>query len=76
MARTLLEAATAEGARSLGLGGRTGRLAVGEAFDACVVDLDHPLFAEVPEDRALDALLLAGTAAPVRATYVGGRRIR
>ncbi|RMG96539.1 MAG: formimidoylglutamate deiminase [Deltaproteobacteria bacterium] len=75
VAETLLDAATREGAAALGLAGTTGRLAAGEAFDACVVDLDDPMFAEVPDDALLDAWLLSGTAAPVRATYVGGERI-
>jgi formimidoylglutamate deiminase len=75
VARALLDAATTGGASSLGQAPRLGRLRIGAPFDACVVDLRHPSLAHVAGDRALDALLLSGTAACVQATFVGGRRI-
>ena len=73
--QTLLDAATIGGASSLGQDGRLGRIAAGRPFDACVIDLRHPTLVDVPLDRVLDAVFLAGTAATVSGTFVGGRRI-
>ncbi len=70
-----LDAATAHGALALGASHGGARLAVGEPFDACVIDLTHPTLADVAPEHALDAALLAGTAAAVRATFVGGSRV-
>lgn len=69
----LARAATVGGARALGSGG--GTLKVGEPFDAVVVDLEHPFFAHVPAEHALDALFSAGTSAAVRQVMVGGREM-
>jgi cytosine/adenosine deaminase-related metal-dependent hydrolase len=70
----LLQIATEGGARSLGVRDTAGRLAVGLPFDACVVDLAAPSLREVPEEHALDAWMLAGTAQAVTAVYVAGVR--
>ena len=67
----LARAATHGGARSLGSSGN--RLAVGDPFDAVVVDLDHPFFDHVPPEQALDALFTAGTGAVIRQVVVGGQ---
>ncbi len=69
----LAAAATRGGAQALGASG--GELAVGEPFDAVIVDLEHPFFAHVPPEHALDALFCAGTATPLRQVMVGGREM-
>lgn len=73
VAPVLLAAATTGGARALGRP-ELGRLAVGSPLDLAAVDLDHPSLRGVDEHRALDALLLAGTAAPIAQVWVGGQR--
>ena len=73
--RTLLDIATRGGAAALGRSD-LGRLRVGAPFDACTVDLGHPSLADLDPVHALDALLLAGTAAPVDRVFVGGVRRR
>ncbi|MEX1369063.1 MAG: formimidoylglutamate deiminase [Nannocystaceae bacterium] len=73
LGRPLLRAATEAGASSLGLGRGRGRLATGLPFDAFTVGLDHPQLADIEPPHLLDALMCAGTAAPVRHVFVGGR---
>lgn len=75
VASTLLAAATRGGANSLGRP-MLGRLAPASPFDAVSFDLDHPTLREVDPAWALDAVLLAGTAAPVSQVWVDGRRLR
>ncbi len=72
---SLLAAATQAGASSLGRAD-LGQLAVGSPFDAFTVDLDHPQLADVDSAHRLDALMLAGTAAPIDQVFVGGVRRR
>jgi formimidoylglutamate deiminase len=67
----LLRAATRGGAIALGHA-RGGEISRGAAFDAAVIDLGHPFFSRVEPGVALDALLLAGTAAAVAHVVVGG----
>lgn len=69
----LANAATRGGATSLGTPG--GALRTGDPFDAIVVDLDHPFFAHVPPEHALDALFSAGTQSVIRQVVVGGREM-
>jgi len=69
----LASAATLGGAQALG--SSSGALRVGEPFDAVVVDLEHPFFAHVPPEHALDALFSAGTASTLRQVMVGGREM-
>jgi len=71
----LLDAATVGGASSLGRP-ELGRLSVGAPFDAFTVDRDHPTLAGVAAAHLLDAVMLAGSAAPVDRVYVGGVRRR
>ncbi|MGB1698498.1 MAG: formimidoylglutamate deiminase [Nannocystaceae bacterium] len=71
ISRVLLDAATTGGARALGVP-HLGRLAVGGPFDAVVFDLDHPTLCDVDDADALDAIMLAGSRAPVRAVFTGG----
>ena len=73
--RTLLDIATRGGALSLGRP-ELGRLRVGAPFDACTVDLAHPILAGIDPANALDALLLSGTAAAIDRVFVGGTRLR
>lgn len=73
--RALLNIATIGGARALGRG-ELGRLTAGAPFDACTADLDHPTLAHLEPSQALDALLLAGTAAAIDRVFVGGVRRR
>lgn len=68
---SLLAIATRHGARSLGMED-TGDLAVGNAFDAAVVDRRHPMFADIDDDAILDALLTCATAGVVSHVVVGG----
>lgn len=75
LARTLLDIATRGGALALGRPD-LGRLVPGAPFDACAADLDHPHLADLPPTHALDALWLAGTAAPIDRVFVGGIRRR
>lgn len=72
---SLLATATQAGASSLGRVD-LGQLAVGSPFDAFTVDLDHPQLADVDSAHRLDALMLAGTAAPIDQVFVGGVRRR
>lgn len=70
-ARVLLDAATVAGARALGMAS-AGRLAPGCPFDAVALDLGHLSLRDVPATRRLDAIMLAGSAAPVRQVFVEG----
>ena len=72
---SLLASATQAGASSLGRRD-LGQLAIGSPFDAFTVDLDHPQLADVDSAHRLDALMLAGTAAPIDQVFVGGVRRR
>jgi formimidoylglutamate deiminase len=79
VAPALLDIATIGGAASLGFADgptRAGRLAVGAAFDAIAVDLNHPSLRDVEPAHALDALMLSGTRAPISGVWVGGERRR
>jgi formimidoylglutamate deiminase len=58
------------GARAFGVGA----LGVGAPFDAVTFDLCHPSLRDVPAAWLLDAITLAGSAAPVSQVFVGGRR--
>ncbi len=69
----LAAAATLGGAQALG--SSRGALRVGDPFDAVIVDLEHPFFAHVPPEHALDALFTSGTSNAVRQVMVGGREM-
>lgn len=75
---TLAEASHATtrlGGRTLGVDGLgVGALGVGAPFDAVAFDLCHPSLRDVPAAWLLDAITLAGSAAPVSQVFVGGRR--
>jgi len=71
----LLAAATRAGSSSLGRPD-LGTLAPGHPFDAVAVDLDHRSLAGIDPEHVLNALMLAGTAAPVDQVFVGGVRRR
>ncbi|HUM13839.1 MAG TPA: formimidoylglutamate deiminase [Myxococcaceae bacterium] len=73
IARSLLEAATHGGARSLGLD--VGRLAPGRPADLCAVDLGHPALLGAPEDGLLAAVVFSAPASAVTDTWVQGRRV-
>ncbi|MCA9695144.1 MAG: formimidoylglutamate deiminase [Myxococcales bacterium] len=75
VAPTLATIATRGGAVALGRP-ELGALTVGAPFDAITIDRHHRSLAGVPGEALLDALLLAGTAAPVEQVYVGGARRR
>lgn len=75
VAPVLLRAATRGGAAALARP-ELGRLAPGSPFDAQLIDLGHPSLREVPARFALDALWLAGTAAPISQVWIGGERLR
>jgi formimidoylglutamate deiminase len=71
VAPTLLTAATAGGARALGL--PAGRIAPGCWADFVAVDLGAPVLAEVPRGRLLAALVFGAGNEAIAGTYVGGR---
>ncbi|MFZ5623735.1 MAG: formimidoylglutamate deiminase [Gemmatimonadota bacterium] len=71
VARTLLHAATAGGARALGVD--TGCMAPGRWADFVGVDLGHPALAGVGGEELLDALVFGADNAGIAGTFVGGR---
>jgi formimidoylglutamate deiminase len=75
LGRNLLHMATRGGAAALGRP-ELGQIRVGAPFDACTVDLGHPVLADLEPAHALDALLLSGTAAAIDRVFVGGQRRR
>jgi formimidoylglutamate deiminase len=48
-------------------------IAIGQRADFCVVDLDTPALAGMPNKYFLDALVFSSPSRPFKATYVGGR---
>jgi len=70
-ALTLLEAATAGGAASLGLAG--GRLVPGAPADLVALDLGHPALREIPAEQLPEALVFGAPDEVILATAVGGR---
>jgi formimidoylglutamate deiminase len=73
LARRLLEAATVQGARSLGLA--VGELAPGAPADCFTVDLEEPSLAGASREALLASLLVGGARARVREVWVGGRAV-
>jgi formimidoylglutamate deiminase len=71
VAPTLLDAASAGGARALGI--PAGRIARGCWADFVAVNLDAPGLAEVPPERLLDALVFGAGNEVIAGTYVGGK---
>lgn len=71
VAPTLLDAATAGGARALGIA--AGRIAQGSWADFAAVDLDAPALAEVPRARLLEALVFGAGNEVIAGTFVGGK---
>jgi formimidoylglutamate deiminase len=69
-ARILLQAATAGGARSLGI--ETGRIAPGLWADFAAIDLEAPSLAGSTPETLLEALIFGATEEVVAATCVGG----
>ncbi|MFF7706067.1 formimidoylglutamate deiminase [Pseudomonas sp. NPDC007930] len=69
--QVLYEAALAGGAQALGQA--VGTLAVGQRFDALVLDGDDPYLATVPAEALLDRWLFAGSDRQVRDVFVGGQ---
>jgi formimidoylglutamate deiminase len=71
VAPTLLDAATASGARALGIA--AGRIAQGCWADFAALDLDAPALAEVPRARLLEALVFGAGNEVIAGTFVGGK---
>jgi cytosine/adenosine deaminase-related metal-dependent hydrolase len=71
VARTLLGAATAVGADSLGV--EAGRIAQGLWADFAVIDLNSLALAGATPDTLLDALVFGADSNVVTATCVGGQ---
>jgi formimidoylglutamate deiminase len=71
VARTLLDAATAAGARSLGL--PAGRIEPGCWADLAAIDLDAPTLAGWEPDTLLESLIFGAGEETIAATAVGGR---
>jgi formimidoylglutamate deiminase len=70
VASTVLDAATAGGARALGV--TAGRIETGHWGDLVVIDLEHPSLAEVEVETLAEALVTGADNGVVRGTYVGG----
>jgi formimidoylglutamate deiminase len=70
IASGLLDAATAGGARALGL--PAGRIEIGHSADLVVIDLEHPSLAECEVETLAEALISGADNGVVRGTYVGG----
>src|SRR5215210_3433759 len=70
VASVVLDAATAGGARALGL--RAGRIDVGHWADLVVIDLEHPSLAGCEVETLAEALVTGADNGVVRGTYVGG----
>jgi formimidoylglutamate deiminase len=71
VAPTVLAAATAGGARALGV--PAGRIAAGCWADFAALDLAAPALAGVPAERLLEALVFGAGNEAIAGTYVGGR---
>jgi 5-methylthioadenosine/S-adenosylhomocysteine deaminase len=72
-AREVVELATCEGARALGLATRVGSLEVGKEADLTVVSLEAPHLEPREGADPYDALVYAARASDVRLTMVAGR---
>jgi formimidoylglutamate deiminase len=70
VAATVLAAATAGGARALGL--PAGRIDIGHWADLVVIDLEHPSLAGCEVETLAEALVTGCDNGVVRGTYVGG----
>lgn len=73
LAHALLDVGTRGGARALGCAEQRGTLRVGADFDAAVIELSTPLFAEVADADRLATLLATGTSSAVSHVVVGGQ---
>lgn len=67
----LLEMATSNGARSLGL--KTGSITPNHLADFVAIDLDAPVLSGSTDDTLLDALILGSGNEAIASTCVGGR---
>jgi 5-methylthioadenosine/S-adenosylhomocysteine deaminase len=74
-AREVVELATCEGARALGLEARVGALASGLEADVVVVDVSGPHCAPHEGSDPYDVLVHAARASDVRLTLVAGREL-
>jgi formimidoylglutamate deiminase len=72
-ARALWEAATVNGARSLGV--NAGRMQRGCAADLIALDLEHPTLAGWTDETLLDALVFGSSPEAVAEVCVNGRWI-
>ena len=70
VACVLLEAATAGGAKALGV--EAGRIEAGLWADFAAIDLDSPLIAGWTPERLLESVIFGATEEVVAATCVGG----
>ena len=70
VAPTVIQAATAGGARALGL--RAGRIDAGHWADLVVIDLEHPSIQGWELETLAEALVSGADNGVVRGTYVGG----
>jgi formimidoylglutamate deiminase len=71
VAPTVLDAATAGGARALGL--PAGRIEAGHWADLAVIDLDHPSLAGCDAGHLAEAIVCGADNGVVLGTWVGGR---
>jgi formimidoylglutamate deiminase len=73
VARRVLEMATAEGARSLGI--ETGSLRVGKWADFVSYDLDDPALVGACDASLLSSLMFSSDSRAVRDVLVGGKQV-
>jgi cytosine/adenosine deaminase-related metal-dependent hydrolase len=71
----LLDCATLNGARSLGLAGVTGSLAHGTDADFITVNLSHPTLVGVPDEALLAAVAFSARSDAIQDVAVRGRFI-
>jgi 5-methylthioadenosine/S-adenosylhomocysteine deaminase len=74
-AQTLLDLATIEGARALGLGGELGSLEVGKRADFSLVRLDHPTVVPARPEAIVSHLAYAASEEAIDSVYVGGEAV-
>lgn len=72
-AGVLLDMATVEGARALGMEGQLGAIAPGARADLALFELSHPSLAPVTLEKAIPNLVYSANEGAVHTVLVGGR---
>ena len=72
-AQSLLDLATIEGARALGVGSEVGSIEVGKQADFSLVRLDHPTMLPARPEAVVSHLAYSASEEAIDSVYVGGR---